>query len=76
MECDQKCFEFNHPINSSSLNQNKTISFNFLEDLTIHGFVGYFHSVLYDKVTLSTRPIDHTDGMMSWFPMFFPIKVT
>ena len=54
----------------------KTISFNFLEDLTIHGFVGYFHSVLYDKVTLSTRPIDHTDGMMSWFPMFFPIKVT
>ena len=72
---DQKCFEFTHPVEQSSFNQYKNIQFKFQEDLTIHGFAGYFKSVLYDQVTISTSPTDHTEGLMSWFPMYFPVMV-
>jgi type II protein arginine methyltransferase len=49
----------------------------------VHGLAGYFEAVLYDggdagKVELSTRP-DNIDAkskdMISWFPIFFPLKV-
>lgn len=48
----------------------------------VHGIGGYFEAVLYDggqaeKVELSTRP-DNIDAkskdMISWFPIFFPLK--
>lgn len=38
-----------------------------------HGFAGYFTAVLYENVILSTHPDNHTDGMHSWFPIFFPL---
>lgn len=51
----------------------------------IHGLAGYFESVLYapllgnkEKVEISTHPefIDKkSKDMVSWFPIFFPIKV-
>jgi protein arginine N-methyltransferase 5 len=49
----------------------------------VHGLAGYFETVLYDggeagKVELSTRPdtIDtKSKDMISWFPIFFPLKV-
>lgn len=44
----------------------------------VHGIAGYFESVLYKNVELSTRPdtIDaKSKDMMSWFPIFFPLKV-
>lgn len=51
----------------------------------IHGLAGYFESVLYaprlgnkEKVEISTHPelIDKkSKDMISWFPIFFPIKV-
>ena len=49
----------------------------------VHGLGGYFEAVLYNsgdgkKVELSTRP-DNIDAkskdMISWFPIFFPLKV-
>jgi protein arginine N-methyltransferase 5 len=49
----------------------------------VNGLAGYFETVLYDggeggKVELSTRP-DSIDAkskdMISWFPIFFPLKV-
>jgi len=49
----------------------------------VNGIAGYFEAVLYDggeggKVELSTRP-DTIDAksrdMISWFPIYFPIKV-
>lgn len=48
----------------------------------VHGLGGYFEAVLYEgeagKVELSTRP-DNIDAkskdMISWFPIFFPLKV-
>ena len=50
----------------------------------VNGIAGYFEAVLYDggeggKVELSTRPdtIDaKSQDMISWFPIFFPIKVS
>lgn len=48
----------------------------------VSGLAGYFEAVLYDgkenKVELSTRPdtIDaKSKDMISWFPIFFPLKV-
>ncbi len=50
----------------------------------VNGLAGYFEAVLYDggesgKVELSTRPdtIDaKSKDMISWFPIFFPLKVS
>lgn len=42
-----------------------------------HGIAGYFESILYDDVELSTVPdtIDFkSPDMVSWFPIFFPLK--
>lgn len=44
----------------------------------VHGLGGYFESVLFGDVELSTRPdtIDvKSKDMISWFPIFFPLKV-
>ena len=43
-----------------------------------HGLAGYFESVLYPGIELSTNPntMDaKSKGMISWFPIFFPLKV-
>lgn len=39
-----------------------------------HGFAGYFEAELYDGVMLSTRPATHTPDMLSWFPLFVPLR--
>lgn len=50
-------------------------TFNVKENSVLHGISGYFDAVLYDDVTLSIEPRTHSPGMISWFPIFFPIKV-
>ena len=55
-----------------------------------HGLAGFFEATLFEprrgvedgpapqKVELSTRPdtiASKSDGMVSWFPIFFPLKV-
>ncbi|KAK9388978.1 PRMT5 arginine-N-methyltransferase-domain-containing protein [Lipomyces mesembrius] len=43
----------------------------------MHGFVGYFESVLYGDVEISTRPDTinkKSKDMVSWFPIWFPIS--
>jgi protein arginine N-methyltransferase 5 len=50
---------------------------------TCHGLAGYFETVLYTgsdgkKVELSTNPVtmdEKSKDMISWFPIFFPVKV-
>jgi protein arginine N-methyltransferase 5 len=50
---------------------------------TCHGLAGYFETVLYEgrggaKVELSTNPVTmdaKSKDMISWFPIFFPLKV-
>ncbi|KAF2401517.1 arginine N-methyltransferas-like protein [Trichodelitschia bisporula] len=42
-----------------------------------HGLGGYFETVLYGDVELSTNPVTmegKSADMISWFPIFFPVK--
>jgi type II protein arginine methyltransferase len=39
-----------------------------------HGFAGYFHCELYGGMTISIDPLTETTEMISWFPIYFPIK--
>ena len=61
-----------HNVRSANLN------FHIPQAGILHGFAGYFESVLYGDVCLSIHP-DTKDAlspnMLSWFPIFFPLKV-
>lgn len=42
-----------------------------------HGLAGYFETVLYGDIELSTNPVtmeNKSDGMISWFPIFFSVE--
>ncbi|CAG8909243.1 unnamed protein product [Penicillium egyptiacum] len=42
-----------------------------------HGLAGYFETVLYGDVELSTNPVTmdaKSPNMISWFPIYFPLK--
>ncbi|EED23287.1 protein methyltransferase RmtC [Talaromyces stipitatus ATCC 10500] len=42
-----------------------------------HGLAGYFETVLYSDIELSTNPVTmdaKSPGMISWFPIYFPLK--
>lgn len=41
----------------------------------MHGFSGFFDTVLYKDVKLSIVPETFSVGMFSWFPIFFPFQV-
>lgn len=52
-------------------------SFPVLNPGTCHGLGGYFETILYPGVELSTNPLtmeEKSAGMISWFPIFFPLK--
>jgi len=72
MSNPQGCFEFQHP-GTNILYQRKTLEFVSELEAEIHGFGGWFDSVLYDGVSLSSNPTEETSHLRSWFPVFFPI---
>ena len=43
-------------------------------DATLHGFAGYFHSNLFGEHAISINPATFSEGMFSWFPIYFPIR--
>jgi protein arginine N-methyltransferase 5 len=58
------------------------LSFPVQEQGVCHGLAGYFETVLYagsqGSVELSTNPVTmeaKSEDMISWFPIFFPLKV-
>lgn len=58
------------------------VTFHCQEAGVCHGLDGYFETVLYagssEKIELSTNPAtmeDKSKDMISWFPIFFPLKV-
>ncbi|XP_062515468.1 protein arginine N-methyltransferase 5-like isoform X2 [Corticium candelabrum] len=71
----QRCFTFSHP-NWGDRDNNRYGSFTFLvgQDSCVHGIAGYFDAVLYGSATISTVPSNHSPGMFSWFPIYFPFK--
>ena len=59
-----------------------TLGFQSNDPGVCHGLAGYFETVLYagksGKVELSTNPVtmdEKSKDMISWFPIFFPLKV-
>eukprot|EP00808_Paulinella_micropora_P024153 g61486.t1 len=40
----------------------------------VHGFIGYFHSNLFENINISIYPPTQSPGMFSWFPIFFPLR--
>lgn len=60
------------------------LSFKCTDAGVCHGLAGYFETVLYasendtEKIELSTNPVtmeEKSKDMISWFPIFFPLKV-
>eukprot|EP00873_Tetraselmis_striata_P028240 jgi/Tetstr1/448504/TSEL_035770.t1 len=75
----QEVFTFTHPNRSDHIDNTryKKMAFERAADapaVAMHGLAGYFESVLYGDVTLSTHPPTHTPNMFSWFPIFFPFR--
>jgi protein arginine N-methyltransferase 5 len=66
------------PISNSHNTRYARLNFRTRDRGMIHGLAGYFESVLYPGVELSTNPLtmdDKSKDMISWFPIFFPLKV-
>ena len=70
------------PLPADSVNRHNErharLSFGLRDRAVCHGLAGYFEAVLYPGVELSTNPLtmeEKSPGMMSWFPIFFPLKV-
>ena len=70
------------PVPASSENTHNTrqarLNFNLRDRAVCHGLAGYFEATLYPGVEMSTNPLnmdEKSPEMMSWFPIFFPLKV-
>ncbi|KAI0701199.1 PRMT5-domain-containing protein [Cytidiella melzeri] len=85
----QGCWDFEHPRRDAVLdlqglpftNSHNTRSaklrFHIPHGGALHGFAGYFEAVLYGNVGLSIHPQRKdkiSKDMLSWFPLFFPLK--
>ena len=70
------------PLPASLENTHNTrqtrLNFNLRDRAVCHGLAGYFEATLYPGIELSTNPVnmdEKSPEMMSWFPIFFPLKV-
>ncbi|XP_041974172.1 protein arginine N-methyltransferase 5 [Aricia agestis] len=54
--------------------RSATVKWEVTQDNVMHGFGGYFDCQLYGDETISIVPSTHSPGMISWFPVFIPIK--
>lgn len=55
--------------------RSATLSWTVEQDNVMHGFGGYFDCTLFGNEMISIVPSTHSPGMISWFPVFIPIKV-
>ena len=66
------------PLTNSHNVRSAQLNFYIPHAGVLHGLAGYFEAVLYRDVGLSIHP-DRKDrispNMLSWFPLFFPLKV-
>eukprot|EP00932_Pfiesteria_piscicida_P022164 SRR837773.8928.p1 GENE.SRR837773.8928~~SRR837773.8928.p1 ORF type:complete len:466 (-),score=50.75 SRR837773.8928:75-1472(-) len=72
----KECFTFSHPNwELSSNDRYAEIEFTADVDALVHGFAGYFHCDLYGGLSVSISPPTYSEGMFSWFPIYFPLRV-
>lgn len=71
----QPVFTFTHPNRAAVIDNSRytKMQFNVSDTNLVHGFAGYFEAVLYKDVKISINPSTFSDGMFSWFPIYFPI---
>jgi protein arginine N-methyltransferase 5 len=69
----QPCFTFSSSP-SSDHSRFTTLYFPIDISCTIDGLHGSFSSQLFEDVHLSTVPDSSTPGLLSWFPIFFPLR--
>jgi hypothetical protein len=76
-------FSFSHPaglpVTNSHNIRSATLTFHIPHAGVLHGLAGYFEAVLYGDIGLSIHPDrkDHiSKDMLSWFPLFFPLRVS
>lgn len=73
-------FSFKHPKSDECTNQvaiklgfNEVLDSS-LGEFVIDGLIGYFDCQLYGHVRMSTVPSKASSNMLSWFPIYFPLK--
>ena len=69
---------FGPPTSNTHNTRQSVMSFRIRDRGVCHGLAGYFETVLYPGVELSTNPVtmEHKSAaMISWFPIYFPLKV-
>jgi len=72
----KECFTFSHPNWQLASNDRfEEIEFTSEVEALVHGFAGYFHCELYDGLVVSISPQTYSEGMFSWFPIYFPLRV-
>ena len=57
--------------------RHASFNFDLRHRAVCHGLAGYFEAILYPGIELSTNPQNKDQksaDMMSWFPIFFPLK--
>lgn len=66
------------PLTNTHNVRSTSLTFHVPNASVMHGMAGYFEATLYHDVELSIHP-DRKDlsskDMLSWFPLFFPLKV-
>lgn len=68
------CFVFEHPNLPVTSNERYIeLQFEVEVDSLVHGFAGYFDCDLYGRARISIHPEHFSEGMFSWFPIFFPL---
>lgn len=69
-------FTFVHPNRSAAIDNERFTKLEFTAetDCVLTGFAGYFDTVLYKDIRLSIHPMEYTQGMVSWFSMYFALK--
>ena len=67
------------PITNSHNTRSAKLTFHIPHGSVLHGLAGYFEAVLYGNIGLSIHPERMeriSKDMLSWFPLFFPFKVS
>lgn len=67
------------PLTNSHNVRSAKLTFHIPHAGVLHGFGGYFEAVLYGNVGISIHPERMaliSKDMLSWFPLFFPLKVS
>ena len=82
-----ECLHFDHPKQDLVLDheglpltnhhnaRSAHVTFHIPSGGVCHGFAGYFEATLYGDIGISIHPERGDSNMLSWFPLFFPLKV-